>query len=205
MKKNLSINLNRGEKILLFLYEFSKKTKKRFSYEDIVVGLFKKHPKDFHLKGYRQYPDSSDSTQRTLYEFKKKGFVNASNKIFTLTENGIDFAEKLKNRTKGHTIDATDRFSRNAIAEISRIKLLEGFSLFVSNEQNRISENDLYSYLGITVRTSKSIFMGRIKSIKSMIQELRKNKEDELYTKIIQYHKFLFSKYQQTIKYFLGK
>ena len=117
----------------------------------------------------------------------------------------MDFAEKLRNKTKGHPVDSTDRLSRNTVVEVSRIKLLEGFSLFVSDEQSKISENDLYSYLGITVRTSKSIFTGRVKSIKSMIQELGKNTEDQLYEKIIQYHKFLFYKYQQTMKYFMEK
>src|SRR3990167_6618802 len=97
MKKN-STTLNRGEKILLFLYESEKDQKKRFVYEDIAVGLFKKYPDDFHLKGYPEYPDSSDSSQRLLYEFKKKGYVSAANKIFSLTDNGIEFAKVLSDR-----------------------------------------------------------------------------------------------------------
>ena len=203
MKKPPSISLNRSERIILFLYEFSKKQKKRLLYEDIVVGLFKKYPKDFHLKGYPSYPDSSDSTQRTLYEFKKKGYVNASNKIFTLTESGVDLAEMLKERAKGKSIKTFDRLSRNTEIEVSRIKLLEGFALFLENERGKISESDLYAYLGVTVRTSRSIFSGRLKTIKFVIKELKKYKNDELYNKIIQYNDFILSKYKSTLNFFL--
>ena len=34
---------------------------KSLQYEDIVVASFKKCPEDFQLRGYPQYPDSSDA------------------------------------------------------------------------------------------------------------------------------------------------
>lgn len=70
MKKN---QYTRGDKIMICIYQLGEGKKKKIAYEDIVVGLFKKQPDDFHLKGYPEYPDSSDSTQRLLYEYKKKG------------------------------------------------------------------------------------------------------------------------------------
>ena len=48
--------------------------KEKVIYEDIVVGLFKRYPEDFHLKGYPEYPDIADSIARTLYEFKKRTY-----------------------------------------------------------------------------------------------------------------------------------
>ena len=93
-----TILINRGEKILIYLYELGKhEPHKRHVYEDITVGLYKKYPNDFHLKGYPEYPDSGDSTQRLLYEYKKKGYVTATNKIFALTDSGREFAEMILN------------------------------------------------------------------------------------------------------------
>lgn len=197
--------ISRGEKMILFLYEYGKKQKVRIRYEDMVVGLFKKYPNDFHLKGYPEYPDSGDGMHQPLYLFKKHGYINGANKIFILTESGIDFAEKLKQKIKGLPIDTSDRLSRNVIIEISRIKLLEGFFLFVESKKEKISEGDLYAYLGVTVRTSKSIFIGRMKTIKSLIQELKKHKDEELYKKIIQYNDFILLKYKDTVDFFYNK
>jgi len=96
--KNNTNNLSRSEKILLFLYKFGKGKKTKVRFEDIVVGVFKKHPSDFHLKGYVKYPDSGDLIHKPLYDFKKKGYVNAENKIFSLTDRGAEFAEQLQKR-----------------------------------------------------------------------------------------------------------
>ena len=199
--------LNRGEKILLFLYESGKDIpKKRFVYEDISVGLFKKYPDDFHLKGYPEYPDSSDSSQRLLYEFKKRGYVNAANKIFSLTDSGLEFAQKILDR-KSSAVDISSigRHSRATIVETNRIKKLEGFVLFVEGKANQLTEGDFYNYLGITARTSSSTFSGRMKSIETSMNEIKEYKNDPLFSKIIEYHEFLISKNENIISYFPKK
>ena len=99
MKNNIN-NLSRGEKILLFLYEFGGGGRAKIRYEDIVVGLFKKYPHDFQLKGHAEYPDSGDMIHKPLYDFKKKGYVNAENKIFSLTDRGVELARQLSSKGK---------------------------------------------------------------------------------------------------------
>ena len=83
------VNLSRGEKILLVLYELSGKSRKSIRYEDIVVKAFETYPNDFHLKGYSQYPESGDLVHKPLYDFKKKGLLVAGKKMFALTEKGL--------------------------------------------------------------------------------------------------------------------
>ncbi len=122
MKKDPN-NLSRGEKILLFLYEYGNKGKARVRYEDIVVGVFKKYPTDFHLKGYKEYPDSGDLIHKPLYDFKKKGYVNAASKVFSLTDRGIEYAKQLGG--KGDAPTTGDRLSRSASTEIVRVNLLK--------------------------------------------------------------------------------
>lgn len=202
MKNNL--NFNRGEKIILFLYEISKGEKKKFLYEDIVVGLFSKYPEDFHLKGYSEFPDSSDSTQRILYQFKKKGFITATNKIFSLTDGGLELGHQLSKNPLDHEV-LSDRFSRSTNVEVDRIKKLEGFILYIEGKAQELTDSDFYNYLGITARTSASMFLGRFNTINEVIKDLKQKPDDPIFSKIIAYNDFLFLKCKSTIDYFLKK
>lgn len=205
MDKNTT-TLSRGKKILLFLYELGKSEKKRFVYEDIVVGLFKKYPGDFHLKGYPEYPDSSDSSQRLLYEFKKKGYITVANKIFCLTDNGLEFVKGILNSGLSNVNEhPSGRLSRATVVETDRIKNLEGFALFVRGEIDKLTESDCYNYLGVTARTSSSTFSGRMKSVEAAIKEIHEEGKAPLFSKIIEYHDFLVSKHKDTLNFFLKK
>jgi len=202
MKKDHN-NLSKGEKILLFMFEYADKGKEKIRYEDIVVGVFKKYPQDFHLKGYKEYPDSGDLIHKPLYDFRKKGYVNAVSKVFSLTDRGIEYARQLSG--KNVATPSGDRLSRSASAEIVRIKSLEGFLLFMREGGSKLSENDFYNYLGVTVRTPKNAFIGRLETMEALISELKEHFDDQLYESIRNYHKFLMDKYQNIITFFTKK
>lgn len=199
--KNDIHNLSRGEKILLFLYEFGEGGRAKIRYEDIVVGLFKKYPHDFQLRGYTKYPDSGDLIHKPLYDFKKKGYVNAENKIFSLTDRGVELARQLSGKGKA-TKDSKDRLSRSTETEVSRVKSLEGFLLFVGGNKEHLSDNDFYNYLGVTVRTQKNSFIGRLETMNATIEELKRHSEDTLYKNIVSYHNFLISRYKNITDFF---
>ena len=199
MKKDQH-NLSKGEKILLFMYEHGDKGKTRIRYEDIVVGIFKKYPQDFHLKGYTEYPDSGDLIHKPLYDFRKKGYVNAVSKVFSLTDRGIEFAKQLTG--KSVAAPTGDRLSRSASAEVVRIKSLEGFLLFLKEGGEQQSENDFYNYLGVTVRTPKNAFLGRLQTMEAVVSELKEHSDDRLYESIRNYQEFLMEKYQKIIQFF---
>lgn len=199
MKTDLN-NLSRAEKILLFLYEFGHGGREKIRYEDIVAGLFKKYPHDFHLKGYPEYPDSGDLVHKPLYDFKKKGYLNAENKIFSLTDRGVEFAQQLSGKGDGET--SADRLSRSTETEVSRIKSLEGFLLFAEKKTDSLSDNDLYNYLGVTVRTPKNAFKGRLESMNALVTDLKTRPHDPLLSAIMTYHDFLIHKHADIIDYF---
>jgi hypothetical protein len=194
-------NLSRAEKILVFLYDFGQGNPIKVRYEDIVVGLFKKYPHDFHLKGYSEYPDTGDLIHKPLYDFKKKGYVNATKKIFSLTERGVEFAQLLSGK-KTLSDNVGDRLSRSAEIEISRVKSLEGFSLFMEGRKEKLSDNDFYNYLGVTVRTQKNAFIGRLETMNETIKELKKQDKQNLYNALVNYHEFLVSKHVDIVKFF---
>jgi hypothetical protein len=193
--------LSRAEKILVFMYKFSEDGRAKIQYEDIVAGLFKKYPHDFHLKGHPEYPDSGDMIHKPLYDFKKKGYVNAANKVFSLTERGVEFARTLSGKDTASD-KSGNRLSRSAETEISRVKGLEGFSLFLQGKKDKLSDNDFYNYLGVTVRTQKNAFIGRVETMNTVINELRLQNKPALYKTLIDYHEFLTSKNSGIIEFF---
>ena len=191
--------LSKNEKILLFLHEYGKGGKTRVRYEDIVVGLFKKYPQDFHLKGYTEYPDSGDLIHKPLYDFKKKGYINAVNKVFSLTERGVELAHQLEGKDSPAS---HDRLSRSTETEVSRVKTSEGFHLFAEGEKEKLSENDFYHYLGATARTQKNAFIGRLETMDAVVKELNGQNDNPLYAQVIAYHEYLTSKHADLITFF---
>lgn len=195
-------NLSRAEKILLFLYEFGKGKKIKVRYEDIVVGVFKKYPADFQLKGYPEYPDSGDLIHKPLYDYKKKGFLNAENKVFSLTDRGVEFAEQLSKKGKDAPKQAGDRLSRSTETEFSRVKNSEGFALFLQGKEDSLSDSDFYKYLGVTVRTQKNAFIGRLNTMGAVVEELKKRDDDPLISKFVAYHDCMTKRYKNIIDFF---
>ena len=86
--------LSRPQKILAVMFELCHGDATALQYEDIVVAVFKRYPEDFQLRGYPQYPDSSD-VHKPLYEMKQQGLIRSANKTFELTPRGLEVASSL--------------------------------------------------------------------------------------------------------------
>ncbi len=110
------MSLSKPQKILSVMFELSKGDSKPLQYEDIVVSAFHRYPEDFQLRGYPQYPDSSD-IHKPLYSMKRDGLVRSANKSFQLTPHGLDVARTLLN-VAGL---ARDRLTKPEENEINRI------------------------------------------------------------------------------------
>jgi len=205
MKRKIDrIKLTRPEKILLVIYELSRGTQKNFKFEDIVIKAFKKYPDDFHLRGYVKYPDS-EAVGKELYRtnLKNGGILNYGNKIFSLTERGLEMVRRLKGRITGEEIVSSSRFSRYVGNEIARIESLESFKLFLEGKELRIMDTDFYNYLGVTVRTEKKDFLGRLETILETMKELKRYEDrDPLHSKILEYNQFMLNKFKDTVNYY---
>jgi hypothetical protein len=202
MKKSQN-NLSKNEKILVSLYECKKNGKSKVRYEEIVANVFEKYPHDFHLKGYPHYPDAGDLIHKPLYNYKKKGYLDAVNKVFSLNERGVEYAKQLLG--KGSSDNSYNRLTRSTSSELLRVKSSEGFLIFSKGEGDKLSENDFYNYLGVTVRTPKNSFIGRLETMNTVMAELKKHTDDLLYTSIINYHEFIMKKYKSIVLYFTKK
>jgi len=196
------LKLTKQEKILLVFYILSGRAKKNTKFEDVTVALFKKFPKDFHLKGYSDYPDSGDSVKRALYTLRDRGFLLVNNMTFSLTDKGLYLGKQLNTRTKSNIIAEQDNLDRYVINEINRIKKSEGFKLFISNKEDKILDTDFYGYLGVSVRVEKGDFLGRLNTLRDLVTTLGNTGEKDIVTKgVIEYHKFILNKFKKLIEY----
>lgn len=197
-------NLSRAEKILIAMYKMSKGSRNNLKFEDIVVESFKLFPQDFQLRGYPEYPDSGDLIHKPLYDFRKRGYLEANNKVFSFTERGLVYAQQVSKSGTSDGGEAPGRLSRFAEKEISRIEKTEGFDLFIRGEMEKITESDFYTYLGVTPRTPKNDFLGRLETVEAAIKELNSQKKLALSRDRIEpYHRLLVDqKFKSIVDYF---
>jgi hypothetical protein len=189
--------LTKWQKILATMFDLCGGAAKPLQYEDIVVEAFKKYAEDFQLRGYPQYPDSSDA-HKQLYEMKKKGLVRTANKTFELTHRGMDVAKLMFH---GSDIVNKDRLTKQEESEIKRILSSAAFDFFKAEKGNSILDTDFYDYLGVTVRTSRGDFQGRLTNVEYAIHAHAKKRNDEISRDLEDLHKFLTERFKEEIEY----
>ncbi len=183
--------LSKPQKILAVMFDLCGGEQKALQYEDIVVAAFKRYPEDFQLRGYPQYPDSSD-IHKPLYKMKSQGLVRSANKTFELTQRGLEVASKLVH-AKG---EYKDRLTKQEENEINRVLNSAAFRLFQEGRKEFILDTDFYEYMGITVRTSRADCYGRLNNVEHAIAAHAGKRADNLSPALRSLHDFLISKYR---------
>ncbi len=192
------IALTKWQKILATMFDLCGGEMKPLQYEDIVVEAFKKYSEDFQLRGYPQYPDSSDA-HKQLYEMKKKGLLRTANKTFELTERGLEVAKQMFHVSSA--VVNKDRLTKQEESEIKRILTSAAFGLFQAGQGNSILDTDFYDYLGVTVRTSRGDFQGRLSNVMHAVQTHAEKRNDEISLAIKNLHDFLVERFKEEIEY----
>lgn len=177
------------------MFELAKGESKPLHYEDIVVFAFKRHPQDFQLRGYPEYPDSSD-LHKPLYAMKRDGLVrSASDKSFLLTARGLEVARGLAGAEEA----PRDRLTKGEENEIKRIIKSPAFELFRSGQAAKILDTDFYEYLGASVRTPKGDFLGRLSVVEQAITAHREKINDSLSEALNALHRWMEQHFQDEI------
>jgi len=188
--------LSKSQKILAVMFELARGQSKPLHYEDIVVLAFRKHPQDFQLRGYPEYPDSSD-LHKPLYAMKREGLVrSASDKSFMLTARGLEVARELVGT--GET--PHDRLTKQEENEIKRITKSPAFDLFQIDQTAKILDTDFYDYLGASVRTPKGDFLGRLAIVEETVQAHQAKINDRLSDKLSALHTWMVDRFQHEIE-----
>lgn len=178
--------LSVGDKILAAMHELSQGSTKPLKYEDIVVAAWKKFPQDFSLRGY-EYPDSSDIHKPLYGPLKSKGFIRTANKFFSLTEHGLVYIEQILQKADGARLSKaqTERLGRDEQAEVEKLLQSDAFKLYETGEREKILDSDVYAFYGVTVRTGKNEFIGRISIVESAIENARRIFREDTRIKIL--------------------
>ena len=208
MEKNEIINLTRPQKILLVLYKLSNATRKQIRFEDIAVEAHKLFKADFQLRGYPEFPDTGDIVHKPLYsELKKAGYVLSGNKYFSLTPKGLEYSEKLikmagydKTLSSIPSLHTSNKLRMAEEDEIERICKTTAFILFTTDKQDQIIDTDFYEYLGVTVRTNKFDFLGRLTTVEEAVEAV-KSKDDTLYKILKSLHLLLIERFKSNIDF----
>lgn len=187
--------LSRPQKILAVMYELCRGDATALQYEDIVVAAFRRYPEDFQLRGYPQYPDSSD-VHKPLYEMKQQGLLRSANKTFELTARGLEVASRLVHSER----ENKDRLTKLEETEISRIVSSAAFKLFQEGRKEAILDTDFYEYLGVTVRTSRANCLGRLSNVEHAIAAHQQKRADSLSPVFRALHEFLLSQFMAEIE-----
>lgn len=199
-------NLTRSQKILITLFELSRGSSKQIRFEDIAVGVFKRFPSDFQLRGYPEYPDTGDIVHKPLYsDLKKNGYVLSGNKYFSLTKKGITYGKiLLKNHDSGYFVPKTKnksiKFTADQQKELDRLKQSSAVELYLTGKKEDILDIDFYTYLGVTVRTDKNSFLGRLSAVEDAIRATG-NKNGSLHKNLQACHEFLLDKFKENIEF----
>jgi hypothetical protein len=186
---------SKPEKILAVMFDLSNAESKALQYEDIVVEAYKRYPEDFQLRGYPQYPDSSD-IHKPLYKMKRDGLVRSANKSFMLTPRGIDVAREMT----GTPDAAKDRLTKPEENEVNRILKSQAFQLFQDGQPNRILDTDFYEYLGVSVRTPKGDFLGRVATVAQAVSAHGKKRNDKISEALTQLHEWIVHRFADEIE-----
>ena len=168
---------------------------KSLQYEDIVVECFKLYPEDFQLRGYPQYPDSSD-IHKPLYKMKQQGLLRSARKTFELTPHGLEVAARFTHSEN----QSKDRLTKLEENEINRILNSSAFKLFQEGRQDSILDTDFYEYLGVTVRTSRADCHGRLSIVEQAVAAHEKKRADALSLQLRAVHELLLSKFEKDIE-----
>ncbi len=188
--------LSNKEKLLIAIYEMSLEQKGMLKYEDTSVRAFKKYPNDFQLRGYPKYPDTEHTSKR-LYDLRRDGFITVRSKFIILTEKGITYAKLLLKTLSGSTKKPSHKLTRDILNEINRIRNTDAFQLYSTGRKDRVVDTDFFAYLGTTVRTERTDFNARLKTVQDIIDKIKRCSEYKL---IIELHNYLLQEFGNIIK-----
>lgn len=161
----------RPEKILVAMFRLAHGKTSSLKYEDIVVKAFELYPEEFALRGYSQYPDSSDIHKPLYGPLKRKGLIRNTQKTFSLTDKGVEVAKRLDGAAPTqNAASPVERLDRASKRELDRMLTSDAFRFFQSRTPEKILDTDFYAFIGSTVRTPRNDFIGRMNTAADAIK-----------------------------------
>jgi hypothetical protein len=162
----------------ILIANFKLGPEKLHSYEDIVVSAFRLFPTEtrFQMRGYPEYPDSSDIHKPLYVKLKAAGYVTARDKKFGLTPQGTRVAQALAEAGTagaGGTAGVSLRAGRETGEELRRLLRTEAVRRFQAGDFSSVIDTDFHEFFGTSVRTANRDFQGRLARVAESVKEAR--------------------------------
>jgi hypothetical protein len=142
----------------------------RLPYEDIVVEAFHRFPADFQLRGYPQYPDSSDIHKPLYLALSRAGYVVGANKRFGLTPLGLSVAEGIVSASEWGITGTMQRLTRADQSELSRMRATRAHLMISASQFHEVVDSDFYAFFKVSARTKPHEFAGRIEAVETLLE-----------------------------------
>ena len=95
---------------------------------------------------------------------------------------------------------ARDRLTKPEENEINRILKSQAFQLFQEGQMARILDTDFYDYLGVSVRTPKGDFLGRVATVAQAVSAHSNKRNDKISEALAKVHEWIVARFNDEIQ-----
>jgi hypothetical protein len=195
----MKINISITDKILIAIYLLSNKKKEPVKNEDVFVKAHDLYPEEFHISGYKQYPDSNKINKRLYTSLKPNGLIRIAGNKTLLTDLGLARAKEIL-----HSLDKNEEPSNDDIynygkSEFIRILNSTGYQLYMNGRLNDIVDQDFYDIYRVSYKTPLRELKARIKEIDTIFEKIH-DINLEIRDSILEYTDYLKERYSEIIK-----
>lgn len=194
---------DRHAKILAAMFWATQQSGRTIAYEDIVVEAFRRFPEDFQLRGYPEYPDSSDIHKPLYLALSKAGYVSGAKKKFRLTPLGQQVAEQAARTLSGaRGMVDTGRLTRDDQADLARMKSTRAYRMVAEGNSRAVVDSDFYAFFKVSVRTKRHEFAGRLQAVEALLQ--RGRDAGQPVADVVAASDFLLKRFEDLIREIMG-
>jgi hypothetical protein len=147
--------LAQHDMVLLAMASASGWTTRKIPYEDLVLEAWRQFPAEFSLRNHPEHPDASDIHKRLYQTLKPKGFVvSLGNKVFRLTDGGLEAARQLDATLRGSAGRLqTARLARDEQAFLEQAANSRAFATWVSGQRDQLIDYDARMFFQFSTGT----------------------------------------------------
>lgn len=167
--------LSRVEQLLVAAGRLAAEGKAEFSAEELVVSAFKVFPEAFHLRGYKNYPDSNRVLTKLMGKSAPlvvRGWIaKTGTKKYRLTPTGL---EEFRAIEGGDHSTAFERLDQRKEEEIGTLLALPAFDLFKSGDAGQITFHQFCRFVGLAAGDKWQAVEGKLNQVRQLVEEAQK-------------------------------
>jgi hypothetical protein len=167
--------LSRVEQLLVAAGRLVAEGKTEFSAEQLVASAFHVFPEEFHLRGYKNYPDSNRVLTKLMGKSAPlvvRGWIaKTGTKKYRLTRTGL---EEFRAIEGGEHSSAFARLDQRKEEEIGTLLALPAFELFKSGEPDQITFHQFCRFVGLAAGDKWQAVEGKLSQARTLVEEAQK-------------------------------